>query len=435
MMEHSSRSLADAQKYDQYSGESSMKKIIYAIMSLFILAGAAAVPAVVSASPQALLTAAPATVTADILNIRDGSSLEHTVVAKLARGSAVTVLAVDGDWYIVRLQNGKTGWAFSDYVSMSQPLKSTAGAENVPGSGLGQFYRLTYNGAEISFPDAQPFMDSQSRALVPVRFLAELMNFEVKWADQGGVSTIILVRDGLQVELALGGTAAVVNGTERSLDAGAVMINKRTYVPLRFMSELAEVQVAWDAATNTVALTSKATTVKQQQDAVPAGTWSILSAPRAGVDQAKAWARAKGASELFVDLADVVWSEAAAAGVDPLLVYAQAAKETGYGKFGGVLDASFMNTSGLKTNNGGADNEQSAHQRFDSWQAGVQAQVDHLALYAGAPGYPKANSNDPRHFPYLLGVATTVEQLGAKWAISPTYGLEIVRMMTEVIEG
>lgn len=410
-----------------------MKKIIYAVMSLFILAGAAAMPAAVSASPRALLTAAPATVTADILNIRDGSSLEHTVVAKLARGSAVTVLAVDGDWYVVRLQNGKTGWAFKDYVSMSRPLAGTAGVENGASDGIGQFYRLTYNGAEVSFPDAQPFMDSNSRALVPVRFLAEMMSFEVQWADKGGASVIVLARDGLRVELALGGTVATVNGRERPVDTGAVMINKRTYVPLRFLSELADVQVAWNAATSTIALTSKLPDVQHQPDEVLAGTWTILSAPRAKVEQAQAWARGKGATEQFVELADLVWSEAAAAGVDPVLVYTQAAKETGYGRFGGVLDASFMNTSGLKSNGGGADNEPSAHQRFDSWQAGVQAQVDHLALYAGAPGYPKVNSADPRHFPYLLGVATTVEQLGAKWAISPTYGLEIARMMAEVM--
>jgi len=159
----------------------------------------------------------------------------------------------------------------------------------------------------------------------------------------------------------------------------------------------------------------------------------ILRTPRATVGQAKEWAKGKGATDVFIGLADIYWTLAPPVGVDPVVAYCQAAKETGYGKFGGVIDASYHNPCGIKTSEGGGNYDPRAHQRFASWEDGVSAHIDHLALYAGAEGYPKQNTPDPRHFPYLRGTAITVEQLGGKWAPSPTYGEDIVRLMEELI--
>lgn len=78
-------------------------------------------------------------------------------------------------------------------------------------------------------------------------------------------------------------------------------------------------------------------------------------------------------------------------------------KETGYGKFGGVLDESYHNPCGMKTSSGGGDYDPNAHQKFNSWDEGVQAHLDHLALYAGADGYPKSDTFDPRHFVTIKG--------------------------------
>jgi len=160
---------------------------------------------------------------------------------------------------------------------------------------------------------------------------------------------------------------------------------------------------------------------------------SILHAPRATVGQSKEWAKGKGATDTFIGLADLYWRIAPSVGLDPAVAYCQAAKETGYGKFGGVIDETYHNPCGLKTSEGGGNYDPRAHQRFASWEDGVSAHIDHLALYAGAEGYPKQGTLDPRHFPYLRGTAKTVEQLGGKWAPSATYGEDIVRLMDELI--
>ncbi len=121
----------------------------------------------------------------------------------------------------------------------------------------------------------------------------------------------------------------------------------------------------------------------------------IMKKTAVSVAQAKEWVRSKGASQEFIDLAPLFWKIANEVGVNAAGAYAQSAKETGYGNFGGVLDASYHNPCGMKTTKGGGNYDRNAHQRFDEWEDGIAAQIDHLALYAGALGYPKTRTMDP----------------------------------------
>ncbi|MBC7340875.1 MAG: glucosaminidase domain-containing protein [Clostridia bacterium] len=157
----------------------------------------------------------------------------------------------------------------------------------------------------------------------------------------------------------------------------------------------------------------------------PVGT-PILGSPQATVGQAKAWAKKRGATEEFINLANLYWSIASP--VRPEVAYAQAAKETGFGKFGGAVTPDMHNPCGLKVTKPKGDARED-HARFPDWLTGVKAHRDHLALYAGAPGYPLKNTPDPRHFERIKGTATTVEALGGKdkWAPNPDYGKSIVR--------
>lgn len=149
----------------------------------------------------------------------------------------------------------------------------------------------------------------------------------------------------------------------------------------------------------------------------------IIGIPSATVHQAKRWAQSRNAASFFVDLADLYWSLAPSHGmVDPAVAYAQSAHETGYGHFGGVIDESYYNPCGLKVAGGGDNHDPNAHQRFRNWEEGVAAHLDHLALYAGASGYPRSGSPDPRHFPRIRGTAQTVYSLGGRWAPSSKYG-------------
>lgn len=160
---------------------------------------------------------------------------------------------------------------------------------------------------------------------------------------------------------------------------------------------------------------------------VASGT-PILGPPQATVAQAQAWARSRNAAQVFVDLVSLYWQEAPKRdGVRPEVAYAQAAKETAFGRFGGVIPGpEWHNWCGLKTSQGGGNYEVEAHAKFSSDIEGIRAHLDHLALYAGAAGYPLVDTPDPRHFPYIAGTAKTVEELSGRWA-GAGYGESLVK--------
>lgn len=161
--------------------------------------------------------------------------------------------------------------------------------------------------------------------------------------------------------------------------------------------------------------------------------YKIISDTDVTASKAKKWAESRGATDTFADLADLYYKYSKKCGnVNPAIAYVQAAKETNFGKFNGVVPENYCNPCGLKTSAGGDNSDVNAHMKFDSWDEGVQAHMDHLALYAGASGYPKSGSYDPRHFATIKGTAKKVSSLGGKWAPSSSYGDEIVKMYNDL---
>ncbi|MGL5820104.1 MAG: glucosaminidase domain-containing protein, partial [Sarcina sp.] len=162
----------------------------------------------------------------------------------------------------------------------------------------------------------------------------------------------------------------------------------------------------------------------------------IISETLISKEDAKKWAQKKGATSQFIKLADVYWKYYDKnGGVNPAIAYVQSAKETGFGNFGGVIDESYYNPCGMKNPNAGTDSddyEPNAHYKFKSWDEGIQGHLDHLALYAGANGYPRKDTYDPRHFAWIKGKAKTVKELGGVWAPSKTYGEEILKLYYEL---
>ena len=155
------------------------------------------------------------------------------------------------------------------------------------------------------------------------------------------------------------------------------------------------------------------------------GEIRIRGVALATVDDARAWARANDARPGFRIRADRYWAIAAEREIRADVLYALSAKETAFGRHPGVVPVTHFNPCGLKVSAGGADDDPDAHQRFDTWDEGIAACADHLALYAGAPGYPRAGSPDPRHFAFLFETAVTVEDLGGRWSPQDDYGTSV----------
>lgn len=176
---------------------------------------------------------------------------------------------------------------------------------------------------------------------------------------------------------------------------------------------------------------------------------NILGKATATYAQAEAWVKSvKTANKLLLQNLPLIWKAAEGNGINPVIMLSQVCVETGYFNFGGVLNASFHNTCGLKTTKGGGDYEANAHMRFNSWADGIQAHADHLGLYAGAKNCPKYSPNtknyenvkykangttlDPRHFTYLYGKCSTVEGLAGTWATDKKYATTLKSLIAKI---
>ncbi len=88
------------------------------------------------------------------------------------------------------------------------------------------------------------------RTLVPLRAIFEEIGATVGW--DGATSTVTATMGDISISLKIGSDQLYVNGTAKKLDVPATIVNERTLVPARAVSEALNCNVDWDGATNTV---------------------------------------------------------------------------------------------------------------------------------------------------------------------------------------
>jgi hypothetical protein len=107
---------------------------------------------------------------------------------------------------------------------------------------------IIVNGTPVSFD--QPPIERSGRVFVPLRGVFERLGASVVY-DNG---TINATGDGHNIQLRIGSTAALVDGTTRQLDVAPFLVGARTLVPLRFISEALGANVAYDDTSRTVTI-------------------------------------------------------------------------------------------------------------------------------------------------------------------------------------
>lgn len=110
---------------------------------------------------------------------------------------------------------------------------------------------VTVNGQTVEFTDQKPFL-RDDRTLVPIRFIAESLGYEVDWDAKENTALI----DGGRIKLWIGTNRAELNGKKVTLDTSSILVNDRTMVPLRIIAETLDCTVDWLAKTRTVQITA-----------------------------------------------------------------------------------------------------------------------------------------------------------------------------------
>lgn len=117
------------------------------------------------------------------------------------------------------------------------------------------------NGQQLSF-DVPPIID-EGRTLVPLRAIFESLGAAVEW-DQN-TSTVTAERGDITIKLQIGNAIAYKNGIGYKLDVPGKLVQNRTMVPLRFVSEALGCIVSWNQAAYKVEISSS------EVAALPAG--------------------------------------------------------------------------------------------------------------------------------------------------------------------
>ncbi|QHI73564.1 family 10 glycosylhydrolase [Aminipila terrae] len=108
-----------------------------------------------------------------------------------------------------------------------------------------------------------PFIDANSRTLVPFRGVMEKFGGTVDWDNDNRIASVI--KNGTTVKVPIDQKYILVNGQKKDNDTAAVIKDGRTYLPIRAVLEAFGAGVAWDN-TNRIVVINTDGTVAQFND-------------------------------------------------------------------------------------------------------------------------------------------------------------------------
>ena len=160
---------------------------------------------------------------------------------------------------------------------------------------------------------------------------------------------------------------------------------------------------------------------------VPQTNTPIMGESTISMDSAIEWAKANNASDLFIDAAQYYWKYGELMGIRPEVLYAQSARETGFGQYGGRVLPEMNNFAGIKKY-GAVNDATEDHETFETREDGVRGHFNHMAAYVGVEpiGEVHGRYKSVKSLSWA-GTVKYVEDLGGKWCPDLYYGFAIVK--------
>ena len=155
-------------------------------------------------------------------------------------------------YYMKAVYNDKTESAASNEVCVTPG----AGADGKITIVLTIGSKNAYVNQQLVVLDVAPFIDS-GRTFVPFRFVGESLGAEVGYTTDasGRVATVTYKLGSTSIILYIGRKDALVNGRTVYLDVAPKIVQGRTVIPLRFVTEALGCKVDWDGQAMKVTIT------------------------------------------------------------------------------------------------------------------------------------------------------------------------------------
>ncbi len=128
-----------------------------------------------------------------------------------------------------------------------QPSQTNSGQS---GTSAQSDITVILNGQQLSFD--QPPVIIGGSTLVPMRAIFEALGATVSW--DAASQMVTATKGDTSIKLIIGLGTAQVNGHETALSQPAQIIGGRTMVPLRFVAEALQAEVKWDGTTRTITI-------------------------------------------------------------------------------------------------------------------------------------------------------------------------------------
>ncbi len=113
---------------------------------------------------------------------------------------------------------------------------------------------IKVNGKYLS-TDVAPFI-SNSSTYVPIRFISEALNInDITWNSSS--NSVTIKADNKTLVLFVNKNYAYLNNKYINLENNALIVNSRTFIPVRFVSSCFDANVDWDEKSQTVIINSK----------------------------------------------------------------------------------------------------------------------------------------------------------------------------------
>lgn len=296
----------------------------------------------------------------------------------------------------------------------------------------------------------------KDRTMVPVRVISEELGRDVSW--QAVQRQVVITTPGINSGLppvstpAAKGVRIFIDGVEIKADGEPepFIYKDRTMVPLRIIAEGLGMKVDWDPDNRRVIITMPPVVDKEPvptPDPIignnPTTEEPVVKQPDINYELTIMGEARMGRSELLTvmqqnntaapqELVDLYLQIGKKYGVRGDVAFCQAAKETGWWKFGGLVQPYQNNYCGLGATGSAATGEEDlmgadpARVRyeagihgaiFDSPATGVEAHIQHLYAYACKVPLPAGKVLvDPRFIKPTRGIAPRWIDLGGRWA-------------------